>query len=212
MSTLIKKRPYIVGLTGGIGAGKSTVSQFFLKDQHQPLPDHAMFDCDAAVHLLYQDRGIIQLLNDHFGEVGHDPRKFCATLAMKDSLVIDELEKIFMPAIKVAIEDLLKFTPYNILIIDAPLLFETDLHKMCNTVVVVHCLEDQRRERAMARSGMTEAKLNLLISRQIKDDVRHDLADIVINNSNSVTIQDLHHRCSDVLAQLRKQAGDHEKA
>jgi dephospho-CoA kinase len=201
-----KKRPYIVGLTGGIGAGKSTVTRFWLNDKVHSLGASAVFDCDAAVHLLYQDHRIIDLLSEHFGDVGNDARKFCTNLVMEDPLRIDDLEKIFIPAVKIMIEDNIRTTPYNILIIDAPLLFETDLHKMCDVIVVVQCLEEQRRDRVLSRPGMTEAKLDLMLSRQITDEIRNGLADIVINNSNAITIQDLHERCAEVLAQLRIQS------
>lgn len=197
------KRPYLVGLTGGMGAGKSTVVQR-MKDlglKHDASIGQ-LFDCDAEVHKLYNDPSMIALLQEQLGDVGDNPRQFCAGLIQKDLGVLDTLEALFIPALKKNIADKLLNTPYLFFVIDAPLLFETGLHHMCDDVVLVYCPESTRRQRIMARPNMTEAKMNLLLSRQWSDSKRSELASMVINTEG--TLEETFRQTDIVFETIRK--------
>jgi dephospho-CoA kinase len=170
-------RTCVIGLTGGMGAGKSTVVQH-MKFEH-------IYDCDAAVHRLYKNPIMRAWLAEKFGPFEGDARAYFTQMVLNDPLVIDTLQDMFIPAIKMEIQDRLHDAsePITRLFIDAPLLYETGMNRICDYVVVVHCPEKIRRERIIQREGMTEQKMNLLLARQFKDEDRLALADFVIHNT-----------------------------
>ena len=98
------------------------------------------------------------------------------------------LERILHPAVRAAEEAFIadaKRDGIRAVILDIPLLFETDAHLLCDKIIVTHAPLDHRKARAFTRQGMTEQKWERLLARQLTDHASHPRADSVISTDTS---------------------------
>ena len=186
----------IVGLTGGIGCGKSSVSQFFSE------LGMTVIDTDVIAHNLTQSDSpaiptIRKCFGDHFiTSTGMLDRNKMRELVFNDDSARTTLEKILHPLILEEVNLLLKQTdsPYVILVI--PLLFETkDYQQIVDRILVVDCDEQQQIARVMARSHLSEQQVRAIIATQTPRINRLQYAnDIIVNNQdiNYLRMQILH--------------------
>lgn len=179
------KQPLIVGLTGSIGMGKSTVAQMFV-DEEVP-----MFDADAAVHILQGSGGLIVdeievLFPGTTGEDGVDRQKLgAAVLGNADAL--QKLEALIHPAVaKMRMKFLEEQKNAPIILFDIPLLFEKGGAEGVDHIVVVSASEEDQRKRVLAREGMTVEKFERIKALQMPDTEKRSRADTVIDTSVSL--------------------------
>ncbi|WP_109356023.1 dephospho-CoA kinase [Sphingorhabdus sp. EL138] len=174
--------PMIIGLTGSIGMGKSTVAQMFA-DEGVPI-----FDADAAVHVLQGPGGALvaqieALFPGTTDEKGVDRQKLGpAVLGNPDAL--KQLEALIHPAVGAMRMDFLednKAAP--MILFDIPLLFEKSGAAGVDHVIVVSATEDDQRERVLRRPGMTVDKFEKIKSLQMPDEEKRKRADFVIDTS-----------------------------
>ncbi len=174
--------PMIIGLTGSIGMGKSTVAQMFA-DEGVPI-----FDADAAVHVLQGPGGALvaqieALFPGTTDEKGVDRQKLGpAVLGNPDAL--KQLEALIHPAVGAMRMDFLednKAAP--MILFDIPLLFEKSGAAGIDHVIVVSATEDDQRERVLRRPGMTADKFEKIKSLQMPDEEKRKRADFVIDTS-----------------------------
>ena len=139
-----RDRPYIVGLTGSIGMGKSTVAQMFV-DEDVPL-----FDADAAVHQLQGPGGALvdaieALFPGSTGSQGVDRQKLGAAV-LGDPAALQQLERLIHPAVgEMRLAFLEKHRDRPMILFDIPLLFEKSGAEGVDHIVVVSAgAEDQR--------------------------------------------------------------------
>jgi dephospho-CoA kinase len=179
------RSPLIIGLTGSIAMGKSTVAQMF-EDEDVPV-----FDADAAVHILQGPGGaLVAEIEAAFpgttGAKGVDRHALgAAVLADGDRLA--RLEAIVHPAVarmRSAFFEDHKDQP--ILVFDIPLLFEKGGHMSVDHILVVSASADQQRERALARPGMTAEKFNHILKLQVPDGDKRAGADSIIDTGGSI--------------------------
>jgi dephospho-CoA kinase len=178
------KRPLILGLTGSIAMGKSTVAQMFIDE------GIAVFDADAAVHRL-QGRGgaLVTAIEAEFpGTTGPDgvDRQALGAAVLGDKDRLAQLEAIVHPAVARLRQDFLaqhKHAP--MLVFDIPLLFEKGGQDQVDHIIVVSASKPQQRERALARAGMTAEKLDHIISLQMPDAEKRKRAHSVIDTGVS---------------------------
>jgi dephospho-CoA kinase len=176
----------IVGLTGSIATGKSQASRLF-SARHVPV-----FDADAEVHRIYRDKLVVKMLAKHFPDAiknGHVDRQVLGTIVLTDVKKLKKLEVLIHPLVQVQREKFIqawkeKNVPF--VIMDIPLLFETDQADGVDYVVVVSVPEDIQRERALARPGMTREKLAAILFRQVPDVEKRRRADFIIDNSGNL--------------------------
>jgi dephospho-CoA kinase len=179
------RRPLIVGLTGSIGMGKSTVAQMF-EDAGVPV-----FDADAAVHSL-QGRGgaLVPVIEAEFpgttgaGEV--DRLKLGASV-LGNKARLAALEAIIHPAVaklRTAFFD--SHRSDEILVFDIPLLFEKGGSDSVDSIVVVSAPARLQRERVLARPGMTAEKFSQILALQTPDAEKQARADFVIDTGGSM--------------------------
>jgi len=177
-----KTKPLIIGLTGSIGMGKSTVAQMFA-DEGIPL-----FDADAAVHEL-QGRGgelvseIELLFSGTTGDDGVDREKLGAAV-LGDDEALKRLEKLIHPAVgamRLAFLEQHRAAP--LVLFDIPLLFEKTSASGVDYVVVVSAAEEDQCARVMARTGMTTEKFEKIKALQMPDAQKRKRADSVIDTS-----------------------------
>ena len=176
-----------LGLTGSIGMGKSTVAGMF---ETRGVP---VFDADAAVHRLQGPGGrlvaeIEAQFPDTTGPAGVD-RTALAKAVLGDPAALRRLEALVHPAVAV---DRAAFLAANagapIVVLDIPLLFETGGDGAVDKIVVVSAPAAVQRARVLARPGMTTARFDAILARQMPDSEKRARADFVIDTGGSFDV------------------------
>ena len=177
-------KPLILGLTGSIGMGKSTVAAMF---EELGVP---VFDADAEVRRLQgPDGALLPAIQAAFpgstGPQGVD-RDALGKLVFGDSEALARLETIVHPAVAEARAAFLeRHRDAPALLFDIPLLFERGGHEAVDHVVVVSAPAEIQRERVLARLGMTEEKFEHILGLQVPDAEKRERADTVIDTGQS---------------------------
>jgi len=174
-----------IGLTGALASGKSTTLQMFA-DSGVPV-----FSADAAVHTLYRGRAA-PLIASAFPRAVKDgvvDRTMLASTVEGDPAALARLEAIVHPL--VAEEEARFFneamrTGHRITVSDIPLLFETDADQRYDIIVVVTAPEATRRDRALARPGMSGPVYQSLSARQIPDAEKRRRAHFIVDTGQGL--------------------------
>ena len=177
----------VIGLTGSIASGKSTVSKM-LSDLGYPI-----IDCDDINHrLLKKARSGYNAVLKEFGdeildETGQIDRKKLGKMVFNDRTLKEKLNQILHPLIKKqVIEEIELYKPHDFVFLDCPLLYETDFHKLCDLSVVVYVNMDTQIRRLMDRDKVTFPEALKRIYAQMSLDEKLELADFVIDNCHSL--------------------------
>lgn len=172
----------IIGLTGSIGMGKSTVAAMFA-EQGAPA-----FNSDDAVHALYAPGGAaVAPVGEAFPGVVRDgaiDRTALSAQVVNNDEAIARLERIVHPLVRTAQAEFLQASRdagAHAVVLDIPLLFESGGAASVDKVVVVSAPADLQRARVLARAGMTEQKFEALLARQLPDAEKRARADFVID-------------------------------
>lgn len=177
---------FTVGLTGGIGSGKSTVADCFAA---HGVP---VIDTDAiARELTAPGEAALAAIRGAFGETvmhtdGTLDRAALRSRVFSDSAARRQLEAILHPRIRQAVEQRLAAltAPYALIVI--PLLVETaDYRDMLNRILVVDCPEDVQIARVRARSGLDSGQIRAIVAAQAGRGQRLGAADDVIVNTST---------------------------
>lgn len=169
----------VIGLTGSIGMGKSTVAQMF-RDAGVPV-----FDADAAVHALQAPGGkalkaIEGLFPGTTSEKGLDRQKLGAAV-FGNEVALKKLEALMHPLVGAEQRRFLKqHARHKLVVLDVPLLFERGGWKRVDAIVVVSAPARVQRARVMARPGMTAGKFAAILKAQMPDNEKRLRADFVI--------------------------------
>lgn len=193
----------IVGLTGSIGMGKSTVAAMFAEEGAPG------FDSDAAVHALYAAGGAaVAPVEAAFPGVVKDGAIDRAALSVRvvgDAEAIRRLEEIVHPLVRQAQMQFLqdqRDAGTAVVILDIPLLFEGSGAKFVDRTVVVSAPAVVQRARVLVRPGMSVEKFEAILARQMPDAEKRARADFVIDTSGS--FDDTRAQVRAVLDALRK--------
>jgi len=180
-----RDRPFIIGLTGSIGMGKSTVAQMFV-DEGVPL-----FDADAAVHQLQGPGGALvdeieALFPGSTSSDGVDRQKLGA-MVLGDPAALHRLEKLIHPAVaKMRQAFLEQYRDRPLILFDIPLLFEKGGAEGVDHIVVVSAGAEEQRTRVLRRPGMSEERFEQIKGLQMPDADKRQKADSVIDTSLSL--------------------------
>jgi dephospho-CoA kinase len=178
---------YVVGLTGGIGSGKSAAADEFAR------LGATVVDTDAIAHALTQAGGaampqVRRLFGEEYVDAGGAmDRARMRALAFRDPAAKRRLEELLHPMIRAASEQRIAAAsgPYVIHVV--PLLVESAGYRQrVARVLVVDCPEDTQLERVRRRSGLPEDEIRRIIAAQASRQARLDAADDVIDNSGAL--------------------------
>ncbi|WP_412988273.1 dephospho-CoA kinase [Pediococcus siamensis] len=178
----------VLGLTGGIATGKSTVSQFF------SALGYPIIDADRISHdLVKPGTKVWQQLYRTFGNaVFHGQeldRKALGRIVFSDPKQLDTLNRIMQPAIRRTICQAianLKAKNRSLIILDAPLLLEQGYQTLVDQVMVVTTTPERQLKRLMLRDGYSKESAERRIASQWSQTKKIQLADIVVENSGSI--------------------------
>lgn len=179
----------VIGITGGIGSGKSTVSNI-IKNNNFPL-----IDCDEISRELTQkDNTVLDEIRRCFGDSVFDDngnllRQELANIVFSDSSKKKILEDIVVTRIfEIVRDDLSKHRSLGtkLVFIDAPLLIETGLNRLCDICVLVTADIETRINRVEKRDGISRDRVLERISNQMPESEKKAVADELIDNSGSI--------------------------
>ena len=176
----------LIGLTGGIGMGKSTAARSFRRAGVR------VFDADAAVHELQArgGRGVAPIGAAFPGTVlaGVVDREALRRAVLGQPEALRRLEGIIHPLVRAMQRRFLaraRRDRQRLVVLDIPLLFETRTGREFDLVVVVSAPARVQRRRVLARPGMTEARLAAILARQVPDAEKRRRADVVVRTGIS---------------------------
>ena len=188
-----------IALTGSIGMGKSTVAKMF---ERAGIP---LFDADEVVRRLQaNDPDVIAAIGQRFeGTVtgGKLDREALSSRVLGRPTELAALEAIIHPAVHAErARFLLANQDKPALLFDIPLLFETHGEQAFDKVIVVSAPADVQRDRVLARPGMTPARLDAMLARQVPDAEKRARADFVVDTGGDLSTTEAQVR--DILACL----------
>jgi dephospho-CoA kinase len=190
-----------IGLTGSIGMGKSTTATMFAAEG---IP---VWDADATVHALYAPDGaataqILTLFPDARAADGSVSRGTLKEHIARNSTILDQITAIVHPLVA---EDRDRFLAENatkpIVLLDIPLLFENHLEHLCHGIAVVTASPETQRQRLQARAQMTDAEIDLILSRQMPDAEKRARATWIIETK---TLETAREKVKLILADIRE--------
>jgi dephospho-CoA kinase len=197
------KKPFIIGLTGSIGMGKSTTAKMFAE---AGIP---VWDADAAVARLYDLGGAaVAPMAEAFpdavrsGKVSKDRLK---EIISETPAALRKIEEIVHPLVSEDRKKFIETTDAEIVLVDIPLLFETGAERSVDAVVVVSVDAETQRKRVLARAGMTEAHFETILAKQVPDAEKRARADFVIETTS---LEAAKSQVQNIVATLRRQIAD----
>ena len=174
----------VIGLTGGIATGKSTTAKMIM-DRGIPL-----HDADATVHKLMAAGGpatgpVANLFGaDMLTAGGAVDRRRLGRVVFADTVLRKQLEAVIHPLVAADRDAFLeeqRLAGAPVVVLDIPLLFETGAEALCDFVILCSAPDEVQRQRAMARDGMTKARLDAILASQMPLAEKRAMADAEID-------------------------------
>jgi len=173
----------VIGLTGGIGSGKTTVANYF---QEMGVP---VYIADDGAKRVMQSKNILEKVKSAFGGNIFDDevlnRAKLAQVVFNDKEQLAKLNAIVHPAVKLDFEDWVKeHSDYDYVMYEAAILFESGRYKDCDVIITVIAPEEVRIERVIKRDKTTREQVLSRLKMQWNDEKRISKSNFVINNNN----------------------------
>ena len=176
----------IIGLTGGIGSGKTTVAMLF-----RELGIPVYIADDEAKGLMNTSteirKKLIELLGDRAYLSDGVNRKYVSDIVFKNPEVLSKVNAIVHPEVSKHFKDWLKNQTAHYCIKEAAILFESGAYKDCDLTILVTAPLEERIARVMKRDTVTKEDIMLRIKHQWSDEKKAELADIIIDNTDMAT-------------------------
>jgi len=178
-----------VGITGGIGSGKTTVCRIF-----EVLGIPVFYADDAAKSIMHSDARLREDIIQGFGKDSYTvngdlDRKYIAAIVFSNKEQLVKLNALIHPAVFRAFKSWVgeqKDVPY--VLKEAALLFESDAYKMCDQSILVKSPEALKFERIMVRDQITLEEVRLRMDRQFSDEKKEKMADHLITNNEQLLL------------------------
>ena len=173
-----------VGITGGIGSGKSTVSSFF------SVMGVPVYDSDKrAKYLMQHDNSIIGTIKKEFGERSYLNnqlnRSYIAEIVFKNESKLKQLNSIIHPAVRTDFNNWLsQNSNAKFVIKEAAIMIESGAYKEMDKLIVVNAKRDQKIKRIKKRDHLSLEDIENRIQNQLSDEIRNQYADFIIENNS----------------------------
>lgn len=183
-----EKGQTVIGITGGIGSGKTTVTKYLSEKGFQ------VVDADTISRNLMDESETVSQVADCFGkdildENGNVDRKKLRGMVFSDENLLEMLNGILHPKIRKQIEkelQRLKKEGHQTIFLDAPLLIENNLDRMVDEVWMVSCSLETQIDRVVKRDGSNRKEVESIIERQMPIEEKLKHADLVFQNEGSI--------------------------
>lgn len=187
-----------VGITGGIGSGKSLVSKI-LNSMNFPV-----FDSDSeAKKILIEDKELREELINLFGEEVYTNKElnkpFLANIIFNNDVALQKVNSLIHPKVRQAFTEFASIQKAKIVFNEAAILFESGGHKQLDHVILISAPEELRISRVMNRDNITRAEVSARLSKQWTDDQKRKLTSLEIINDEQ---RPLVNQIEDVLMRL----------
>lgn len=204
----MKQNKMIIGITGSIGTGKSTVSNYLISK------GYSVVDADKISKGAYNigSNGYkailevfgVEILNSN-GEVD---RKKIKKIVFDNSNMLQRLNMAIHPIIINEIEKEIEILleSQNVVFLDAPLLIETELNKKVNKIIVVICDKNEQINRIIKRDKITADMAISIINSQMSIDEKLKFADYIVYNNS--TIENLYSQVDEIILEIKKEISD----
>lgn len=174
--------PFVVGITGGIGSGKSTVARVF---ECLKVP---VYNADLRARELTNDPETLKSIHSEFGNSVFTGavlnRKELAALVFKDEEKLVKLNKIIHPLVKEDFDSWVNKSQFPYVIKEAAIMIESGSYKQLQELIVVSAPRDMRIERVMLRDGISREEVINRMDNQISEAERLKYADTLFVNDN----------------------------
>lgn len=188
----------IVGLTGGIGSGKSTVGKLFAR---LGVP---VISADEIAHeLLKHNHAVYQAVKNRFGKELLDQDQQIDRRKLRNMIFSNPAEKLWLedlmhPLIKAEIIQHAKNFVYPYCVVEVPLLIEVGWQELVDRILTIDCAEELQMQRATSRDGNVDPNIAEIIANQITRQERRAASNDVVENSGDLNhlskrVDDLHH-------------------
>ena len=172
----------IIGITGGIGSGKSTIAKVFIS------MGFPVYNSDTrAKELINSNIDVIDSIKQEFGDdiyssEGLD-RKKMASIVFSDSDKLQKLNSIIHPAVGLDFDKWANSQNTSFVLKEAAILFETGIYKSLDKTILVTCPKEERINRVMKRDSATKEAIEARMNSQWSEEKKKELADYIIDNS-----------------------------
>lgn len=174
----------IVGLTGGIGSGKSTVAKYFT-ECGVPVYN-ADIEAKKVVLIPEVKQQIINLLGEESFKGDSYNTKYVSERVFNDHNLLAQLNAIIHPAVVAHFESWIKKQHAQYVIKEAAILFESGSYKQCDKIILVVAPKKSKLLRVMHRDNVTEQEVLFRMKSQWTDKQKKSMADYIINNNSSL--------------------------
>jgi len=175
-----------VGLTGGIGSGKTTIAHFF-----EILGIPIYYSDSKAKALMMRNLSLKKQLIDVLGrtaylETGELNRKYISDLIFNNQLLLEQINAIIHPFVEEDFEDFCSLHKDKSYVIkESAILIETELYKQLDKIILVISESTQRVQRVMDRDALSQESVLQKISKQFTDQEKRKFSDYIIENNNN---------------------------
>lgn len=176
----------IIGITGYIASGKTTIANIFLKKRYN------IFNADKIVHKIYDSKDAIEYFQELIPEAiinNRVDRKTIFNRIIKDASLLQKIENFIHPRIRKLLDEFItenKINNSKIIILDIPLLFESGLDKICDYKIFCKTSKEIMLTRFLEREGNSKEQFDFLLEKQQKID-KENLSDFIIENNLDIS-------------------------
>jgi len=185
---LQNKRPLIIGITGSIGSGKTSVCTII--EQHYPV-----YYADSIAHQALEHDSVIKSLINRWGRgILHNGlinRQAISRIVFQNRDELKYLNSVIHPAVLIIMQNIVDNTSEEIVFFEVPLLFETNLKDCFDHIVLIIAEEDVKFNRIMSRDGLDEEEVKARMLSQYDDKIKVKESDTVIYNNGTMIELDL---------------------
>lgn len=176
-----------IGLTGGIGSGKTTIAQWF---QEKGIP---VYNSDfEAKKLMNENEDLIQQLIELFGDEtyknGEYNRSYVASKVFNDKELLNQLNAIVHPAVFKHFDEWMDNQNSSFVVKEAAILFESGSYKDCDYIISVIADEEKRIDRVAKRDQLNEDQIRSRMKNQWTDEQRIEKSDFIIENNKDLKV------------------------